>query len=241
MNTQNTIDQLTKLKLQGMARTYSATLSMSIQDQPSTHQLVAQMADAELQERNNKKTEIFLKLSKLRYNAMIEQIYCNAHRNFTKENLFALVDCSFINRSQNILITGATGCGKSYLACALGRQACSLGYKTIYFGMVRLLEKVTQSKLDGTYVKFINGLGKAKLIILDDFGLHPLTTEMRLTLLQMFEDGYGRASFIITSQLPVTNWHQYIGDPTLADAILDRLTGNASRIELKGESLRKKI
>ena len=241
MNTQNTIDQLTKLKLQGMARTYSATLSMSIQDQPSTHQLVAQMADAELQERNNKKTEIFLKLSKLRYNAMIEQIYCNAHRNFTKENLFALVDCSFINRSQNILITGATGCGKSYLACALGRQACSLGYKTIYFEMVRLLEKVTQSKLDGTYVKFINGLGKAKLIILDDFGLHPLTTEMRLTLLQMFEDGYGRASFIITSQLPVTNWHQYIGDPTLADAILDRLTGNASRIELKGESLRKKI
>lgn len=241
MNTQNTIDQLTKLKLQGMARTYSTTLSMSIQDQPSTHQLIAQMADAELQERNNKKTEIFLKLSKLRYNAMIEQIYCNAHRNFTKENLLALVDCSFINRSQNILITGATGCGKSYLACALGRQACSLGYKTIYFGMVRLLEKVTQSKLDGTYVKFINGLGKAKLIILDDFGLHPLTTEMRLTLLQMFEDGYGRASFIITSQLPVANWHQYIGDPTLADAILDRLTGNASRIELKGESLRKKI
>lgn len=241
MNTQSTIDQLTKLKLQGMARTYSTTLSMSIQDQPSTHQLIAQMADAELQERNNKKTEIFLKLSKLRYNAMIEQIYCNAHRNFTKENLLALVDCSFINRSQNILITGATGCGKSYLACALGRQACSLGYKTIYFGMVRLLEKVTQSKLDGTYVKFINGLGKAKLIILDDFGLHPLTTEMRLTLLQMFEDGYGRASFIITSQLPVANWHQYIGDPTLADAILDRLTGNASRIELKGESLRKKI
>lgn len=241
MNTQNTIDQLTKLKLQGMARTYSAALSMSLQDQPSMHQLVAQMADAELQERNNKKTEIFLKLSKLRYNAMIEQIYCNAHRNFTKENLLALVDCSFINRSQNILITGATGCGKSYLACALGRQACSLGYKTIYFGMARLLEKVTQSKLDGTYVKFINGLGKAKLIILDDFGLHPLTTEMRLTLLQMFEDAYGRASFIITSQLPVVNWHQYIGDPTLADAILDRLTGNASRIELKGESLRKKI
>lgn len=241
MNTQNTIDLLAKLKLQGMARTYSTVLSMAIQDQPSMHQLIAQMADAELQERNNKKTEIFLKFSKLRYHAMIEQIYCNANRNFTKENLLSLVDCSFIDRSQNILITGATGCGKSYLACALGRQACTLGYKTIYLGMARLIEKVSQSKLDGTYAKFINGLCKAKLIILDDFGLHPLTTEMRLTLLQMFEDGYARASFIITSQLPVANWHQYIGDPTLADAILDRLTGNASRIELKGESLRKRI
>ena len=241
MNTQNTIDHLTKLKLQGMTRAYNAVLSMSIQDQPSSHQLIAQLTDAELQERNNKKTEVFLKFSKLRYNAMIEQIYCNSHRNFTKENLLALVDCSFIDRSQNILITGATGCGKSYLACALGRQACTLGYKTIYFGMVRLLEKVMQSKLDGTYIKFINGLSKAKLIILDDFGLHPLNTEMRLTLLQMLEDGYARASFIITSQLPVANWHQYIGDPTLADAIMDRLTGNASRIELKGESLRKKI
>jgi len=241
MNTQNTIDQLQKLKLPGMTRTYNAVLSMSMQDQPSMHQLIAQMADAELQDRNNKKTETFLKLSKLRYNALIEQIYCNTQRNFTKENLLALVDCSFIDRSQNILITGASGCGKSYLACALGRQACSLGYKTIYFGMGRLVETITQSKLDGTYVKFINGLGKAKFIILDDFGLHPLTSEVRLALLQMIEDGYGRASFIITSQLPVIKWHQYIGDPTLADAILDRLTGNASRIELKGDSLRKKI
>jgi DNA replication protein DnaC len=241
MNTQNTVDQLAKLKLPGMARTYRAMLSTPIQDQPSIHQLIAQMADAEVQERNNKKTEVFLKLSKLRYSAMIEQVHCSAHRNFTKENLLALAGCGFITVPQNILITGATGCGKSYLACALGRQACTLNYKTVYFSMARLIESVTQSKLDGTYPKFMNRLGKARLIILDDFGLHPLNAEVRLALFQLFEDAYGRSSFIITSQLPVANWHHYIGDPTLADAILDRLTGNASRIELKGESLRKKI
>lgn len=241
MNTQNTIDQLSKLKLQGMAKTYKAILSLPIQDQPSIHQLMAQMADSEMQQRNNKKTEMFLKLSKLRYNAMIEQIYCNANRNFSKENLLALVDCNFIDRAQNILISGATGCGKSYLACALGRQACSLGYKTLYFGMIRFIEKIIQSKIEGSYIKFINSLSKGNLIIIDDFGLHPLTTETRLTLLQMLEDGYGKTSFIFTSQLPVEKWYDYIGEPTLADAIMDRLAVNANRIELKGESLRKKI
>ena len=240
MNTQETINQLSRLKLHGMSRTFQASLSMPLQDQPSAHQLVAQMADSEQQERDNKKTEVFLKFSKLRYNAMIEQVFCNAHRNFTKENLMALVDCSFIGRSQNILITGATGCGKSFLACALGRQACTLGHRTTYMGMVRFIERINQSKLEGTYLKFINGLGKSELIIIDDFGLHPLTTETRLTLLQILEDGYGKSSFIITSQLPVAKWHEYIGDKTLADAIMDRLAVNASRIELKGESLRKK-
>jgi len=240
MNTQITLDNLSKLKLSGMARVYQAIMSMPVHEQPSADQLLARLTEAELQEKANKKTEMFLRLSKLRYNAMLESVHCNAHRNFTRENLLALADCSFIQRAENILITGATGCGKSYLACALGRQACGLGYKTMYFGMTRLIEKIAQAKLDGSYVKFINQLEKTNLIILDDFGLQPMDTITRLSLLQILEDRYGKKSIIVTSQLPISKWHQYIDDPTIADAIMDRMAVNASKIDLKGESLRRK-
>jgi DNA replication protein DnaC len=240
MNTQITLDNLTKLKLLGMVKAYQAILSMPLQDQPSINQFIARLAEAELQDKTNKKTEMFLRLSKLRYNAILEQVHCNPQRNLSKETLIMLADCSFIDRSENLLITGSTGCGKSYLACAIGRQACTLGYKTVYFGMNRLIEKIAQSKLDGSYVKFINQLEKTHLIILDDFGLHPLDPTIRLAILQILEDRYGKKSIIITSQLPVAKWYEYIDEPTLADAIMDRLAVNASRIELKGESLRKK-
>jgi DNA replication protein DnaC len=240
MNTQITLDNLAKLKLSGMAKVYQGILSMPVHEHPSLDQLVARLSEAELQERANKKTQMFLKVSKLRYNAILENIYCNVQRNFTKDNLLALADCRFIGQAENVLITGATGCGKSYLACALGRQACTLGHKTLYFGMARFIEKISQSKLEGTYAKFINYLDKANLIILDDFGLHPVDTVTRLALLQIMEDAYGKRSVIVTSQLPVAKWHQYIGDPTIADAIMDRLSVKASKIELKGDSLRKK-
>jgi DNA replication protein DnaC len=240
MNTQITLDNLTKLKLPGMVKAYQTILSMPLQDQPSINQFIARLAEAELQDKANKKTEMFLRLSKLRYNAILEQVHCNPQRNLSKETLMMLADCSFIDRSENLLITGSTGCGKSYLACSIGRQACTLGYKTIYFGMNRLIEKIAQSKLDGSYVKFINQLEKTHLIILDDFGLHPLDPTIRLAILQILEDRYGKKSIIITSQLPVAKWYEYIDEPTLADAIMDRLAVNASRIELKGESLRKK-
>jgi DNA replication protein DnaC len=151
-----------------------------------------------------------------------------------------LADGLFIDRAENILITGATGCGKSYLACAIGRQVCSLGYRVIYFGMNRFLEKVSQSKLDGTFIKMLNQIEKTHLLIFDDFGLTPLDNISRLALLQILEDRYGKKSIIITSQLPVVKWYDFIAEPTLADAIMDRLAGNAHRIELKGESLRKK-
>jgi DNA replication protein DnaC len=240
MNTQITLDNLTKLKLPGMAKAYQAILAMPLQDQPSINQFIARLAEAELQDKANKKTEMFLRLSKLRYNAILEQVHCNPQRNLSKETLMMLADCTFIDRSENLLITGSTGCGKSFLACAIGRQACTLGYKTSYFGMNRLIEKIAQSKLDGSYVKFINQLEKTHLIILDDFGLHPLDPTIRLAILQILEDRYGKKSIIITSQLPVAKWYEYIDEPTLADAIMDRLAVNANRIELKGESLRKK-
>ena len=241
MNKQLTLDHLAQLKLDGMLQAYQAVLSMAVQNQPSLNQFMARLAEAEIQSRATKRTELYLRQSKLRYNAILEQVHCTPERNLSQEKLIMIADCSFIERAENLLITGSTGCGKSYLACALGRQACTLGYRTLYFGINRLLEKISLSKLDGTYVKLLNQVQKAQLIIIDDFGLHPLDGVTRLALLQMLEDRYGIKSTIITSQLPVAKWYEYIGESTVADAIMDRLAVNAHRFELKGESLRKKI
>jgi DNA replication protein DnaC len=239
MNVQSTLDQLQKLKLHGMAKAYETALSLPVHEQPTTDVLIGRLAEAESQYRINQKTVMYLKLSKLRYNAILEQVYCNASRNLTNDQLLTLADCRFIENAENILITGATGCGKSYIACALGRQACALGYKVMYFGMNRFLEKVAQTKLDGTFIKLLNQIEKTHLLVLDDFGLHPFDAITRLALLQILEDRYGKKSVIITSQLPVAKWYEFIGEPTLADAIMDRLAGNAHRLDLKGESLRK--
>jgi len=234
MNHQNTMDQLTQLKLHGMADAYQAVISLPVQDQPSIHPFIARLAEAEALHRINLKTQVYLKLSKLRYNAVLEQVYCNTARNLTKESLQSIADCGFIDRSENVLITGSTGCGKSYLACAIGRQACSFGYKTLYLGMNRFLERISLSKLDGTYIKMLNQIEKTHLLILDDFGIHPMDKTARLALLQILEDRYGKKSILISSQLPVDKWHQYIGESTIADAIMDRLAGNAHRFDLKG-------
>ena len=239
MNTKHTLDQLYQLKLKGMAKAYEALLTMPVHEQLSLHQAIARLTEAELQSKAQQRTQMYLRLSKLRYDAVIEQVHCSPTRNITNEQLVSLADCSFINRSENILITGPTGSGKSYLACALGRQACILGYRVLYFGMTRLLEKIGQARLDGTYVKLLNQIEKFHLIILDDFGLQTMDNNVKLTLLQMLEDRYGRRSTIITSQLPIKSWYEYLSEPTLADAIMDRLSAHAHKLELKGESLRK--
>jgi DNA replication protein DnaC len=169
---------------------------------------------------------------------MLEEVKCSAERNLAREQISMLADCSWIDRAENLLITGATGCGKSFLACALGHQACQLGYKTLYLNMNRFIEKVTLAKLDGTFIKLLNQIERTSLLILDDFGLQPLSADTRLALLQILEDRYKRKATLIVSQLPVVKWHEYLDDPTLADAILDRLTAHAQRLDLQGKSFR---
>lgn len=240
MNTNATLEQLKELKLQGMVRSYEATIQLPVNQHPEAHQLIAQLAEAEKQNRTQHKTQLFLKLSKLRYAGTLEEISYGHQRNLSKEQISQLADCSYIDRSENILISGATGAGKSFLACALGHQACVMGYKTLYLNLNRFTERIMVAKLDGSFVKLLNQLDKASLLILDDFGLAPMDQNTRLALLQILEDRYNKKSIIIASQLPINKWHEYIAEPTLADAIMDRLMANAHRLELKGESLRKK-
>ena len=240
MNTQKTMDQLRKLRLTGMASAYEQSLALPSQDKPTADLLLAQLTEAELQYRMQRKTQMYLKSSKLRYDAIVEQVYCNPARNITTEQIMTIATCDFIDKAENVIITGATGCGKSYLACAIGRQACMNGYKVLYYGFQRLIEKLAQAKIDGTFVKLLNQIEKTHLLVIDDFGLYPLDTKIRLALLQILEDRYGVHPTLITSQLPFPLWHEYIGEPTLADAIMDRLSGQTHRFELKGESLRKK-
>ncbi|MDI3321420.1 IS21-like element helper ATPase IstB [Pinibacter soli] len=240
MNTTQTLDQMQQLRLSGMHHAYRSQLELPIDQQLDGHDMVAHLLQSEALHRSNEKTACYLKLAKLRLPACIEQVECSAARNLTKQQLASLIEGRYLRQGENILITGATGCGKSYLACALGHQACLQGHKTIYLNMNRLIEKITLARLDGSYIKLLNQLERQTLIILDDFGLQPLTQDIRLTLLQLLEDRYGKKSIIVTSQLPVAQWYEFINDPTLADAIMDRMTANANRIELKGESLRKR-
>lgn len=240
MNTNHTLEQMKSLKLKGMADSYETQLGLPINHQLEGHELIAHLTQAEKLQRGNDRMESLLKNAKLRFNATPETITCTNERNLSKGTFNSLLEGRYLEDGSNILITGSTGTGKSWLACALAHQACMMGFKTRYFNMHRLTESVLMSKTEGTYIKFLNQIDKIPLIILDDFGIQTLNKQAKLALLQIAEDRYAKKSIIVTAQLPVSAWHEYLNDATIADAFCDRLTSKSHRLELKGPSMRRK-
>jgi len=237
----NTLQTMRALRLTGMADRYEAIYGLAPHQRPQTDILIAQLLEAEDLYRNHRRSTLAVKNAKFRYQANIQDINFTQNRNLNKETITALSDCAFIDRGENIIITGSTGCGKSFLASALGHQACILGKKVAYFSLPKLLSKLKSDKIDGAFRKEIERIETKQLLILDDWGLSPLDSQAKLALLQIIEDRHNRYATIITSQLPVAAWHQYIDDSTIADAILDRIIHQAHRVELEGESLRKLV
>jgi DNA replication protein DnaC len=232
------LEQMNLMKFYGMATAYQSAIQGK--QNFTNDELVSMLVQAEWEDREDRKIRRHLKAARFRYHAAIEEIAYNPGRNLDKTMMTRLTDCSFIKRNENILITGPTGVGKSFISSALGNQACHKGYKVLYFNTQKLFTRLNMSKADGSYVREINRIEKQDLLVMDDFGLQEMDTQTRLAFLEIIEDRYDIKSTIISSQLPVNKWYDVIGEGTIADAILDRLVNGAHRIDLKGESLRKK-
>lgn len=239
---EKTIQQMKQLRLYGMHRAFETTMGPNGTDTAYTNdELIAYLVQCEWDDRHNRRIERLTKSARFRYTAVMEAIDYRPSRQLDKNQVQRLGSCDFIKKKENILITGSTGVGKSYLASAIGHQACSMGRKVMYFNTAKLFTMLKTSKADGSYLKRINKLEKQDLVILDDFGLKPLDNINRHALMEIIEDRHGQRSTIIASQLPVSKWHDIIGEKTLADAILDRLVHTAHRIDIKGESMRRKL
>jgi DNA replication protein DnaC len=239
MNT-NTLDKMRKMKFFGMFRAFKATLETNQLQSYTADELIANMVEAEWDDRQNRRIERGLLNARFRYKASVEDLYYHATRNIDRNQMMRLAECNFIKRNENLLITGSTGIGKSYIASALGHQACMLGYRVLYANTPKLFAKLKMAKADASYIKEITKIERQHLLILDDFGIQPFDAQNRQSLMEIIEDRHGKSSMIITSQLPVNKWYEVIGEKTIADAILDRIIHDAHRMELKGESLRKK-
>ena len=240
MSYQHTLERLHSLRLTGMAEALRQQQIQPQMQQLSFEERLAMLVDHELLDRDNRRLTRLLKAARLRVNACVEEIDYQHPRGIDRAYLTSLTQCQWIERGQNMCITGPTGCGKTWLACALGNQACRQGHSVRYLRLPRLFEQLRIAHGDGSYTRLMNQLAKVELIILDDWGIQKLNAPQRNDLMEVIEDRNGQSSTLIASQLPIENWHDVIGEATLADAILDRLIHNAHRLQLTGESMRKK-
>lgn len=236
---QQTMEYLYAMKLNGMAEGLKDQMSQPLTAELSFEERFALLVDRQWTHKEDRKMKRLLENAKLKINACIEDIDFKTPRGLDRSVILRLADCGWIKNGQNVIITGPTGGGKTYLACALANKACRTGLPSFYVRLPRLFQELGIAKADGSYAKVMKRLLRTKLLVLDDFGLAPLGQAERHDLLEIIEDRHGLASTIITTQLPIANWHDTIKDPTIADAILDRLIHNAHKITLKGESMRK--
>ncbi len=232
--------QMRALRLHGMERHWKALNETRRSTELTLSEGLTLLLQAEADERDEKRFDRLKQNAGFRYQASIEEINMVATRGLDKGMITALATGEYIKKGDPILISGATGCGKSFLASALGHQACAQGYKVLYFNLQKLLLKTKMARLEGTLHKLMDKISKTDLLIIDDFGLVNLDQHQRLDMMEIIEDRHAKASTVIASQLPVASWYDVIGEDTIADAILDRLIHGSYRIELKGESLRKK-
>jgi DNA replication protein DnaC len=228
------------LRLPGMRAAYEGIVSTKNMHMIGNDELLNLLLQAEYDERENLKASRRLQNAKFRIRASMEEIDFFTPRGINKTQLLRFTDGSFVKQAENVLITGSTGVGKSYIATALGHLACQLGYKVNYFASQKLFAMLRMSKADESYMRQIKRLERQDLLIIDDFGMQPLDNMSRMMLLEIIEDRHQKSSTIITSQLPVERWYDIIGESTVADAILDRLVHTAHRIEISGESMRKR-
>jgi DNA replication protein DnaC len=236
-----TLEKMRRMKFFGMHRAFKTSMESGKHESYTPDEIIAHIIDAEWDDRQNRTIERHVKNAKFRYKAAVEDVFYHTDRNIEKNQIMRFMECTFIDKHENILITGSTGIGKSYIASALGHHACSLGYKVLYYNVPKMFGRLKMAKADGSYIKEIAKIERQNLLILDDFGLNPLDAQSRATLMEIIEDRHEKNSIIITSQVPVSLWHEIIGEKTVADAILDRIIHESHRLELKGESLRKKI
>ena len=236
-----TMEKLRKLRFEGMLQALQEQQESSQAQALSFEERLGLLIDREIVARDNRQLQTRLRQAALRQKACIQDIDYSLPRHLDTSLMQSLYSCNWIKEHLNLILTGPTGVGKSFIACALGHQACVQGYKVRYLRLSSILQQLTLAQGDGTYFKKMQQLSKTDLLILDDWGLSVLSTQERRNLLEIFEDRHNRTSTIITSQIPQSEWHAIIGDPTLADAILDRVVHNAYQIQLKGGSIRKKM
>jgi DNA replication protein DnaC len=239
MNNNSTLERMKELKLLGMLLCFSTSLKTGEHEHITADELLAILIEAEYDYRRTKRIKAAFDRAHFRYQANIEDISFSKIRNLDKNTFVRLADCSFIKKKEGVIVTGSTGVGKSYLVSALGHQACIMGYKVLYYNLGKLFALLRMSKADNSYLKVLARIAKADVLILDDFGLQAFDSTNCLTLLEIIEDRHGKSSTIIASQVPINKWHELLGEQTLADAILDRIIHTSTKIELKGDSMRK--